>query len=190
MDRFEVYNWKDPNNGVKYKNIIKKKRIFKFLTGLNSNLDKIHGRILGTKPLPSLPEVFSNVRQEESRRKLIVKVQTNEYLALAAQGNLSHPNENQREKGRPRCQYCQKLGHRKNGCWGLHRKPPGYKPCGQRDHQSSGNVVATPAKEDSSPFSKEQLDALQNLLLKDYQVLLLRQVQLPRKVTLQMPCSS
>ena len=32
--------------------------MFKFLLGLNKNLDEIRGRIIGVKPLPSLREAF------------------------------------------------------------------------------------------------------------------------------------
>lgn len=114
--------------------------------GLNPNLDEVCGRILGTKPLPYLQEAFSDVHRKESGRKLMLGVQTNEYFGMATQGNPSHPNENQVKKGRLRCEHCRKLGQAKDKCWGLHAKPPDYKPCDQSDHQSSGNVAALPRR--------------------------------------------
>lgn len=56
--------------------LLKKKRIFKFLSGLNNSLDEVPGRILGTKPLPSLRTVFSEVRHEKSRRKVMLSPQS------------------------------------------------------------------------------------------------------------------
>ncbi|KAJ1421360.1 Gag-polypeptide of LTR copia-type [Sesbania bispinosa] len=48
------------------------------------------GRILGTKPLPSIREAFAEVRREESRRKIMLGGQINsvntESSALAARG--------------------------------------------------------------------------------------------------------
>jgi hypothetical protein len=47
--------------------IVEQKRTFKFLLGLNKNLDEVRGRIMRTKPFPNLREAFSEVRCEESR---------------------------------------------------------------------------------------------------------------------------
>ncbi|KAA8530837.1 hypothetical protein F0562_005539 [Nyssa sinensis] len=52
--------------------IVEGKRVFKFLLGLNKNLDEIRGRIIGVKPLPSLREAFSEVHREESRKNLMM----------------------------------------------------------------------------------------------------------------------
>ncbi|XP_022857417.1 uncharacterized protein LOC111378451 [Olea europaea var. sylvestris] len=51
-----------------FKKIVETKLIFKFLMGLDKSLDEVRGRILGAKPLPSLREVFFEVRREESRK--------------------------------------------------------------------------------------------------------------------------
>ena len=40
--------------------------------GLNKSLDEVRGRLLGTKPLPSLREVFSEVHREESRKRVMM----------------------------------------------------------------------------------------------------------------------
>ncbi|GMP80639.1 hypothetical protein CsSME_00035660 [Camellia sinensis var. sinensis] len=56
LDTFEVHNWQCVADGLLYKKIVEGKRVFKFLLGLNTNLDEIRGRIMGVKPLPSLRE--------------------------------------------------------------------------------------------------------------------------------------
>ncbi|KAJ1396328.1 hypothetical protein SESBI_32635 [Sesbania bispinosa] len=50
---------------------VEKDRI-SILVGVNRNLDEVRGRILGTKPLPSIREAFAEVRREESRRKIML----------------------------------------------------------------------------------------------------------------------
>ena len=51
---------------------MEQKRTFKFLLGLNKNLDEVRGRVMGTKPLPSIREAFSEVRREESWKKVMM----------------------------------------------------------------------------------------------------------------------
>lgn len=71
-DMFDLHAWKCPDDEQIYRDIVEKKRVFQFLLGLNDTLDDARGRILGTKPLPSLRAAFSEVRQEESRRKVML----------------------------------------------------------------------------------------------------------------------
>ncbi|KAI3470119.1 hypothetical protein Pfo_026782 [Paulownia fortunei] len=72
LDMFEVYSWKCPEDSSLYKTIVEQKRTFKFLLGLNKDLDEVRGRIIGIKPQPTIREAFSEVRWEESRRKVMV----------------------------------------------------------------------------------------------------------------------
>ena len=65
LDVFEKYQWKCPKDGVLHKNIVEQKKIFKFLLGLNQQLDDVRGRVLAIKPLPSIREVF---QRSEGRR--------------------------------------------------------------------------------------------------------------------------
>ena len=65
MDLFYIIDWECKEDNAKYNNMIEKDHVFDFLHGLNPNLDEVRGRILGTKPQPSLKEVFSEVRREE-----------------------------------------------------------------------------------------------------------------------------
>ena len=62
--------------------MVESSQIFKFLVGLNVEFDEVRGRIIGWQPLPSLGEVFSEVRCEASQRNVMLKK------------NLSGPVEN------------------------------------------------------------------------------------------------
>ena len=53
---------------IKYKKIMEKERIFKFLLGLNKNLDEVRGRVLSTKLLPSIREAFFEGEKKAVRR--------------------------------------------------------------------------------------------------------------------------
>ena len=55
-----------------HKQTVNNERIFKFLAGLNVELDEVRGRIIGRKPLPTLEDVFSEVRREESCRGVML----------------------------------------------------------------------------------------------------------------------
>ncbi|XP_021888415.1 uncharacterized protein LOC110807562 [Carica papaya] len=73
LNVFEEHQWNYPEDSKLFKTLTERKRIFKFLMGLNKNLDEVCGRILGTKPLPSLKEVFSEIHREESRKKIMMR---------------------------------------------------------------------------------------------------------------------
>lgn len=85
--------------------MIEKDIIYQFLLGLNKNLDEVRGRILGTKPLPSIREAFAEVRREESRRKVML-----------ARGPP--------KKGRGWCDHCKRPGHTKETWWVLMKANP------------------------------------------------------------------
>ena len=59
--------WDCPNDSVRHRKSEENDRVYVFLAGLNHNLDEVRGQILGRKPLPSIREVFSEVRREEAR---------------------------------------------------------------------------------------------------------------------------
>ena len=42
------------------------------MAGLNVEFDEVRGRIIGKQSLPSMGEVFSEVRREESRRNVML----------------------------------------------------------------------------------------------------------------------
>ena len=84
IDLFQTISWECTADSIKYNKMIEKDRIFDFLHGLITDLDEVRGRILGTKPLPSLKKVFAEVRREESWRKVMLNQLDNT--------NLTHQN--------------------------------------------------------------------------------------------------
>ncbi|RVW29719.1 Retrovirus-related Pol polyprotein from transposon RE1 [Vitis vinifera] len=72
LDLFETHSWKCSDDAATLRQIVEQKRLFKFFLGLNRELDDVRGRIMGIKPLPSLREAFSEVRREESRKKVMM----------------------------------------------------------------------------------------------------------------------
>lgn len=142
--------------------------------GLNKNLDEVRGRILGTERLPSIREVFSEVRREKSRKKVMLGESstaapiTDNLSALAVRGAQNANYNNRQKKGRPWCDHCQKTGHIRETCWKLHGKPADWKPSRLAvDIDSRGNHVAVEEGNSTSmksnPFNKEQLETLQKM---------------------------
>lgn len=58
VDLFNNCNWKDPGNGLMYRKMMDKDRIYDFLARLNKDLDEVRGRIIGMKPLSQNKKVF------------------------------------------------------------------------------------------------------------------------------------
>ena len=54
LDMYEIYSWKCTTDSALYKKIVEQKRTIRFLLSLNKELDAVKGRIMGTKPLPTL----------------------------------------------------------------------------------------------------------------------------------------
>lgn len=105
------------------------------LAGLNQNLDEVRSRILGRKPLPSIREVFSEVRREDSRRKIMLRnpePSLNIEFDSAALVSKSVDSDNNGPK-KPWCEHCKKPWHAKETCWKLHGKPANWKPKPCRD---------------------------------------------------------
>ncbi|KAL6323499.1 hypothetical protein AAG906_039074 [Vitis piasezkii] len=132
------------------------------------------GRVMGTKPLPSIREAFSEVCREESRKKVMMGSQNSalsiEGSALAALEPPANTNsENRQKKGRPWCDHCRKLGHSRENCWKSHGKPADWKPSKPfNDREGSAHSIVVsedkPTSTKTSPFTKEQLDMLQQLM--------------------------
>lgn len=68
IDLFERHRWRCGDDSALYRPIVEQKRTFKFLFGLNKNLDEVRGGVMGSKPLLNLQEAFSEVRREERRK--------------------------------------------------------------------------------------------------------------------------
>jgi len=84
-------------------------RVFDFLHGLNPDLDEVMGRLLGTKPFPSIREVFAEVRREESRKRVMLNPArvtnsdtTSQSLTLVSlKTKTSHPFKGELHKDKP-----------------------------------------------------------------------------------------
>lgn len=72
IDTYETHNWGLPADAMAFKNFIETKRVFRFLQGLHKDFDSVRSRLLGTKPFPTLNSVFSEVRLEESRIRVMM----------------------------------------------------------------------------------------------------------------------
>ena len=134
---------------------------------------------MGTKPFPNIREAFSEVRQEESQKKLMMGSQNSapnlKGSALAAQGPQNNVTDNRQRKGRPWCDHCRKPGHLREICWKIHGKPSDWKPSrSNNDREGRINVAATSgdkencttsaSQAENSSFTKEQLEVLQSCL--------------------------
>ncbi|KAL4388179.1 hypothetical protein GQ457_09G023630 [Hibiscus cannabinus] len=159
IDLYEVPEWKCPDDAKVYGTLKNQKRVFQFLSGLSDDLDAVRGRILATKPLPSVREAFSEVQREESRWGVMLPA------SQPADGSafLTHARSGSRsQKGRPWCDYCKKLGHLRDRCWKLHGKPSDGKPLHHPPSRDSPVAMVAPPGSVST-FSSDQLRELQYL---------------------------
>lgn len=173
LDAMEKPNWTCVKDAAVFSDLIEQKRIFTFLDGLNDNLDEVRGRILGTKPLPKIREVVSEVRREESRKQVMLHKSESDSVNGEVSALVSRGNFNQNRKGRPWCDHCHKPGHTKNICWELHGKPTNWKPRSSGDRESKGHMTAASDGNKSSSgtgsgtgtgvFSQEQIEQMQQL---------------------------
>ncbi|GAV89710.1 UBN2_3 domain-containing protein, partial [Cephalotus follicularis] len=178
LDMLEDIKWHCPEDTQQYKKIVEKERIYKFLLGLNKELDEVRGRILSIKPLPSVREVFSEVRREESRGKVMLGLGTTtltstESSALVTNRGQNFSNIQQWRNNKPWCEHCRQTGHTKDSCWKLHGKPTDWKPRTPQERDNRGNCATaetlTLSPTEHSPFNKDQMDLLQKLLQESVQ---------------------
>ena len=114
---------------MRLKKKMENEKVFEFLMGLNRELDDVRSRVLSRRPLPPIQEVFSEVRREESRRKVMLQ----EHLICGPEASAlvtrwPHAGFGPRQFKRIYCEHCKKMGHTKDTCWTLHGKPAEWKP--------------------------------------------------------------
>ncbi|CAN1827511.1 hypothetical protein LINPERHAP1_LOCUS31949 [Linum perenne] len=178
LDMYEAQTWDTPADQERFKRYIEKKRTLYFLLGLNQNLDDVKGRIMSTKPFPTLTEAFSEIKREESRRQLMnpdTKGQV-ESSALAVRSQQKPrqqqytPNQarDRDDDAIPVCDHCHKQWHTKAECWELVGKPADWKP--RQERRRRAHVAASEKQAEteveSGPFSKEQANALEKFFSK------------------------
>ena len=130
----------------------------------------MRGRILGRKPLPSIREVFSEVRREETRRKVMFKkVESRADPKTESSTLVSRGTDSDGEKQRkPWCEHCKRSWHTKDTCWKLHGKPSNFKKKYGGDGRTLQTVSEDSQKQqvdsETPAFTKEQLSQLYKLL--------------------------
>jgi len=72
LDQYQNLKMQCTTDSSTLAKFLERVRIFKFLSGLNSEFDPIRVQILGKEILPSLSEVFHIVRGEETRRSVML----------------------------------------------------------------------------------------------------------------------
>jgi len=105
-------------------------RIIQFLMGLNDNFAHIRGQILNMKPRPNLTEIYNMLDQDESQRLVGSSSLSNPAAAFQVQASPvieSQVNLTQGSFKKPKCSFCNKLGHLVDKCYKKHGYPPGSK---------------------------------------------------------------
>ncbi|KAL4378943.1 hypothetical protein GQ457_02G009710 [Hibiscus cannabinus] len=160
IDLYESSDWTNAADAALYKKKVDQKRIFQFLNGLHKGLDDVKGRILSTKPLPSVREVFSEVRREESRRCIMLPDPIN----TDGSALLTHTSSANTQRGnKPWCDHCKRVGHVRDTCWKLHGKPADWKPQKMRQQKTTPAANATSTTSPAT-LSSQQIEDLQKLL--------------------------
>ncbi|RVW70967.1 hypothetical protein CK203_050566 [Vitis vinifera] len=94
------------------------------LIGLRPNLESIHDQILGSSSVPPLDDVFARLLRISSTQTF-PSDNTSDSSVLVSQTNSRGGRSGNRGRGqRPHCTYCNKLGHTRDRCYQLHRRPP------------------------------------------------------------------
>ncbi|XP_070057489.1 uncharacterized protein [Nicotiana tomentosiformis] len=170
----QCYNdkWECPADSVKTRKMEENERVYLFLAGLNQEFNEVRSRILGKNPMPSLHETFSEIRREETRRKVMLKPDLNLELKPVVDALTLATVKNEYDKRKKSwCGHCKKYWHTRETCWKIHGKPPNWKKkgvdnCGfqflhlQTTYFDQGKQP-TP---ETSPFTREQLELLHKLL--------------------------
>lgn len=158
--------WENAKDCTRQKKREENDRVYMFLAGVNRDLDEVKGKVLGRQPLPSIREVFSKVRIEENRRKIMhnngesgdTKKDTS---TLFVKGNGGEEN-----RKKPWCDHCKKLWHTRQACWKIHGKPPGENKKPKRAFHAT--TTETPQEQQvnsgQSLFTKDQIEQLLKML--------------------------
>lgn len=175
LDLTKNLAWTCTTDEKLFSSIVENKRVFQFLMGLNKSHDDVRSCVLSTKPLPTLRAAFSEVQQEESRRRVMLGSNhtlptASETSALALHRPIHSPAP---DSSGPTGQYaaakgksfpsrlwydkCKKPNHTIDTCWKIHGKPADWKPARERRANATGTDPTAP---ESMPFTREGLDVL------------------------------
>ena len=192
LDYYQVLEMKNSKDAAVLKTFIEKDRTYDFLAGLNVEFDPVRVQILG-KGISSLNEAIAVIRAEESRRGVMLDVQSLDGSALLTTGaneqaseksltaatttESKRPDLKGTGKGNLICNYCKKIGHIKENCWKLHGRPQNHnqpnRNWGGKNWQQKGQAYATQTNTNNATdqpnsgrreFNKEDIDRLRFLL--------------------------
>ncbi|PON92120.1 hypothetical protein TorRG33x02_121920, partial [Trema orientale] len=107
--------------------IVEKERIYKFLLGLNGNLDEVRGRLMSQRPMPSIQETFSKVRREATRKKVMMGTLTTRILLLQSEDLIHKTMTIEFERNAHGAIIVANPDIQKT-CWEIHGKPVDWKP--------------------------------------------------------------
>ncbi|KAJ1417838.1 hypothetical protein SESBI_16299 [Sesbania bispinosa] len=127
LDQYQNLKMKCTTDFATLTEFIDRARIFKFLSGLNSEFDPIRIQILGKEKLPSLSEVFYIVRGEENRRTIMLDDPPIDGSTLVSgkgptKGSSAGKFSLKLARDDRWCTYCKKSSHTKETCFRLHGK--------------------------------------------------------------------
>ncbi|KAJ1420634.1 hypothetical protein SESBI_14208 [Sesbania bispinosa] len=167
LDLFNTYKWRYTEDAKHHQETVEEGRIFQFLAGLNEELDEVRGRIIGRATLPSLGEVFAEVRREETRRNVMMgntKVAPTppETNALVVEAAAFKSSTNQKNSSNLWCDHCNKPRHTREICWKIHGRPAHIK--GSKSGPKAPRPFPTAHEEEKTSLSKEQVEQLIRLL--------------------------
>ncbi|XP_034709063.1 uncharacterized protein LOC117932119 [Vitis riparia] len=119
------------------------------LIGLRPDLESVRDQILASPIVPSLDDVFARLLRLSSTQTLSTDGPSDSSV-LASETNSRGGRSGNRGRGqRPQCTYCNKLGHTRDRCYQLHRRPP----CTAHIAQSFDPLLSQP---DSAASSTSQ----------------------------------
>ena len=139
-------------------------RVLEFLAGLNRKLDDVRSRVLSRRSLPSVREVFFEVRREENRRRVMLDLSFGpEGSALLSRGPhgphavvgpgphaVGSSGPSPRHSKRTYCEHCKKLSHTKDTCWALHGKPAYWMP--RQPNKAHSHQASIETQADKTPI--------------------------------------
>ena len=108
LDLLNQEEWKCSTDAANRKRSLEVERILLFLAGLEPEFKDVRSRILGQTKLPSIREVYAEIRCEESCNHVMSKEQSSSVPEISAL--VTKPE-------RPFCDHCKKDGHTRNCCW-------------------------------------------------------------------------
>ncbi|TYK06446.1 Beta-galactosidase [Cucumis melo var. makuwa] len=128
-------------------------RIYGFLVGLNPKFDIVRGHILHQRPIPSLMEVYYEIRLEENCTSAmsILATPNIDFAAFSARSSNSGSDKHDR-KPIPVCENSKKQWHTKEQYWKLHGRSPGGKKRDPNDKQNTGWAYVSESSGPSQPL--------------------------------------